>query len=228
MERPDSAKSPIACRNPYLCSLTIWNGRRCSARRQCETASRGLRPIGRLVRSFMNGRRLCRTGFRRDSFNMDGVPAPWAAAMAKTGLSVAAGSGLDGPADANEPKCSILITLPKLRFVLPKVFNSLFFSVFSEGLIQPMGEGVAQIEVNKRRKKARTIDFGSLCPKPALAVVYLHVVRKGCHCLNRAGFCAGVSVQQRSLLESGPPGRKGSQPATPRIWCAAYRLSGKA
>jgi len=51
--------------------------------------------------------------------------------------------------DTIDPKCQILALLPNSMFVTPKERNTLFFSVFSEGQIQPRAKGITQVEVKK-------------------------------------------------------------------------------
>jgi hypothetical protein len=45
---------------------------------------------------------------------------------------------------------------------MPKERNTLFFSVFSEGPIQPMEEHIAQVDVKKRPKNAKTTRFWAI------------------------------------------------------------------
>src|SRR5208337_388921 len=63
--------------------------------------------------------------------------------------------------DTHDPKCQILALLPNPILVMPKERNTLSFSVFSEGPIQPMVKDITQVEVKKRQKTQKTVVFGS-------------------------------------------------------------------
>ena len=88
-----------------------------------------------------------------------------ATATAKTGFSVAAGSGLNEPPTTNDQKCPILTTILKNVLVTPKECKPCFLSVIPEVQTQPMEKRVTQVEVDNDQKTQRTIVFGPLWPK---------------------------------------------------------------
>ncbi len=72
--------------------------------------------------------------------------------------------------DTHDPRYQILALLPNPIFVLPKELNTLFFSVFSEALVQPMVKGIVQVEVRKRAKTQKRLVFGSFGSYDSMAV----------------------------------------------------------
>ncbi len=77
----------------------------------------------------------------------------------------------DGPNSTDDPKCPILTIPPKDILDMPKVFNSMFFSVFSGMWIQPVEKHIGLKGVRKGRKNAKSCRFWPFWPFPSMMVL---------------------------------------------------------